>query len=551
MADSVDKNSASVRNRKKRIVVCCDGTGNDFSSPNVHPHDDDSGCNSNVVKFYTSLEVGRTAQGIEQVAYYHPGVGTMGAPTATNAFTRLMTKIGGLAFGLGFKENVFDAYRYLMENYNDNGGGDERDEVYIVGFSRGAYTARALAGLLDGYGLLCRGNEGHLPYAWKMYAEQHEHRGLREPKAADSFKETFSHKDFRIHFVGVWDTVSSVGWIAEPLRLFNVAKNETIDIARHAISIDERRCFFNDNLWGEPSAKTDLLQVWFSGVHSDVGGSYPQDGSGLSTTTLKWMLAEAKLAGLEFNEERKCRVLGGNPVPAKDAAGNDTLQCVAIPTHDLPNAEDADKELLYLPPLSYKMHDSMNWKWMIIECLPHLYYDKDLAASMGHGPHADVTRDDSAELYHIPFGRKARTIPNGAMVHCSVVKRMDIAGYKPVNLDRAMLTVDSRNDLEGRPYFRYQAPLAAPPGKLKQFFQSAGFMKTVGWLEAIVALFVLLWLLHFVVWLLHLAWIGLIWVDHSLPVEWRLRVHSAGRWIAHVVHVLLPHPGALRWTQRG
>ena len=94
----------------------------------------------------------------------------MGAPNARNRLERKWSVLKGLAFGAGFRDNVFDAYRFLMDNYDDNGG--DPDHVYLFGFSRGAYTIRALSGLLHGYGLLCRGNEGHLPYAWRMFTDQ-------------------------------------------------------------------------------------------------------------------------------------------------------------------------------------------------------------------------------------------------------------------------------------------------------------------------------------------------------------------------------------------
>jgi uncharacterized protein (DUF2235 family) len=135
---------------------------------------------------------------------------------------------------------------------------------------------------------LCRGNEGHLPYAWNAYVQQHDQRAQNSVTPNLRFKETYSRKKFRIHFLGILDTVSSVGWIRKPLRLFNIAQNPTIRIGRHAVSIDERRCFFRDNLWeratheqlqtakseADPNPTQDILQVWFPGVHSDVGGSY-------------------------------------------------------------------------------------------------------------------------------------------------------------------------------------------------------------------------------------------------------------------------------------
>ena len=257
--------------KPKNIIICCDGTGNEFGDSN-----------SNVLKLYTTLDLDDPTR---QVAYYHPGVGTMGDPAIRNWCLRKWSVIKGLAFGAGFKDNVFDAYRYLMEVYN------EGDRIYLFGFSRGAYTARALAGLLHGYGLLHRGNEGHLAYAWRLFVGEvkKQRRQLKKARrdrnvanahtiAHDTaFASTFS-RPVRLRFVGVWDTVSSIGWIYEPLRLLSLAQNEIIDVARHAVSIDERRSFFRDNLYGDPLPGQDITQLWFPGVHSDVGGSYPARG---------------------------------------------------------------------------------------------------------------------------------------------------------------------------------------------------------------------------------------------------------------------------------
>src|SRR5580693_4450597 len=135
----------------KNIVICCDGTGNDFGG-------DD---NSNVVKLYSTLVINET-----QAGYYHPGVGTMGDPRAREWFSKHWSRLMGLALGAGLLENVADAYRYLMEAYVDG------DRVFLFGFSRGAYTARALAGVLNMYGLLCPGNEGLIPYILRMYAKR-------------------------------------------------------------------------------------------------------------------------------------------------------------------------------------------------------------------------------------------------------------------------------------------------------------------------------------------------------------------------------------------
>ncbi len=275
----------------KNIVICCDGTGNEFGD-----------CNSNVLKLYTTLDLEDETR---QVAYYHPGVGTMGDPGIRHWIPRKWSVVKGLAFGAGFKDNVFDAYRYLMEVYN------EGDHIYLFGFSRGAYTARALAGLLHGYGLLHRGQRrpprpappGASSSAKSKSSAVQLKKRSSQPQASNN-AHTIARPDtalrqhvltpVRLRFVGVWDTVSSIGWIYEPLRLLSLAQNEIIDVARHAASIDERRAFFRDNLYGPPvNDKQDIAQLWFPGVHSDVGGSYPREDSDPALATLRWMLGEA------------------------------------------------------------------------------------------------------------------------------------------------------------------------------------------------------------------------------------------------------------------
>ena len=388
----------------KRIVVCCDGTGNEFAGV------DATDSNSNVVKLYTALQLD-----YEQYAYYHPGVGTMGDPTK-KGIGRAWSMVKGLAFGSGFEENVLDAYRYLMQHYNSG------DRVYIFGFSRGAYTARALAGLLHGYGLLCRGNEGHIPYAWRMYKQAMvQHQNRRTIPTDFSFRDTFSHPYFMIDFVGLWDTVSSVGWITTPLRLLHLAQNPTIMKGRHAVSIDERRCFYQDNLWGSqvevqypPSIECakppiwvdrpkmqDVLQVWFSGVHSDVGGSYPQLESKLSNITLRWMIeqAEDNGRGLTFDPIRRDMV----------TRDQEPREAPCLVKSIFP---------LYEAPKTGPVHKSLSGPWWALEFFPHRYYD----------------RDDAKEKMRIPLGA-FRSMPAGSLIHPSVKQRMqDDICYRPPSI---------------------------------------------------------------------------------------------------------------------
>lgn len=315
----------------KNIVLCCDGTGDEFGG-------DD---NSNVVKLYSTLTINS-----EQAGYYHPGIGTRADPNARTRVGRLWSRIKGLAFGAGFLANVEDAYRYLMNTYADD------DRVFLFGFSRGSYTVRALAGVLHMYGLLCPGNEGLIPYIIGMFARKtREAAGkVNTFEVAENFKSTFS-RECPLHFVGLWDTVSSVGWITSPMKLPYTARNAGIRIGRHAVSIHERRCYFRQNLWGAPFPGQDIKQVWFRGDHGDIGGGYAESESQLSKMTLEWMLHEAARAGLNIDYGKAAVVLG------KAARPKSWMPQFVAPDGNGP------------------IHDSLRGPWWILEYLPHRYVD--------------------------------------------------------------------------------------------------------------------------------------------------------------------------------
>ena len=269
----------------KKIVICCDGTGNEFGEQI-----------SNVVKLYQML-----IRSSEQITYYHPGLGTMGARNALTPIGKWWTKVIGLAFGYGISDNVADAYLFLMRRFQ------EGDEVYVFGFSRGAYTARALCGMLHIVGLLTEDNEALIPYAIRMIK-----RREIDFKVAAQFKKTFS-RVCKPHFLGVWDTVSSVGWVYNGVRFpfTNVTRNPDLNIVRHAVSIDERRAFFRQNLVGPPNGpQQDVMELWFAGVHSDIGGGYPEQESQLSKISLRWMVYEAVRAGLVVDQKSMADILG-------------------------------------------------------------------------------------------------------------------------------------------------------------------------------------------------------------------------------------------------
>ena len=352
----------------KNIVICCDGTGNQFGTQN-----------SNVVNLYKTLHADAT-----QVAYYHPGVGTIGARAALDRVSKWWTRVLGLAFGYGISDNIADAYQFLMREFQPG------DRLYVFGFSRGAYTARALCGMLHIVGLLTEGNEALIPYAIRMIKRKR----IDFAVAAD-FKKTFS-RDCKPHFVGVWDTVSSVGWVYDTVRFpfTRATKNADFNIVRHAVAIDERRAFFRQNSFGDPhDAQQDVQEVWFAGVHSDVGGSYPEAESQLSKVALQWMLDEAEHAGLRLDPKRRADILGARaPYVAPDPASN-------------------------------HQHNSLRGWWWIAELWPKVSHRQ--TKSGGWRPYIRVN-----------LGRR-RFIPAGALIHESVNQRLQqVPGYRPPNLPK-------------------------------------------------------------------------------------------------------------------
>ena len=265
----------------KNIIICFDGTGNEFGKNN-----------SNVIKLYQMM-----ADTPGQITYYHPGLGTMGSKNALSRIGKAWTKLIGLAFGYGISENIADGYRFLMNTY------EEGDKIFLFGFSRGSYTARAFAGILRWFGLLTRGNDALIPYVIRMAKQE-----KRDYDLMTKFQYTFC-VECKTHFLGLWDTVSSVGWVYNAVTFPSTFVNPDLNIVRHAMSIDERRAFFRQNLFAAPDAKQDFVQKWFAGVHSDVGGGYPDDVAGLSNIALWWMVRESEPMGLLLDQAEKAKIL--------------------------------------------------------------------------------------------------------------------------------------------------------------------------------------------------------------------------------------------------
>ncbi|GGR32115.1 DUF2235 domain-containing protein [Streptomyces netropsis] len=277
----------------KRLIVCCDGTWNLA----------DQLSKTNVTK--VALAVRPRAAGVEQRVYYHSGVGT-----------RRWERLRGGAFGMGLSGNVMDAYRFLVGDYEPG------DELFLFGFSRGAFTARSLAGLVRNSGILRRENVDRIMDAWALYRDR-----LEKPSGTAStlFRRTYAHET-EIQFIGVWDTVGALGiplpgaggtpnngpWWRKPVDLANrrwgfhdTELSSWVKGAFHALAVDEQRTPFRPTLWhqkpGAAENGQELKQVWFTGSHSQVGGGDKE--TALSDITLLWMVAQAHRYGLEFDTE--------------------------------------------------------------------------------------------------------------------------------------------------------------------------------------------------------------------------------------------------------
>ena len=347
----------------KNIVICLDGTGNQFKEEN-----------SNVVKLFRVLE--RSSD--QEVAYYDPGVGTLADPSYKTPIAKKINKGLGLAFGRGLTKNIEQAYSYLMDQYEEN------DRIFIFGFSRGAYTARALAGFIRACGLLEKGCQNLIPYAMKLYKTQPPNFEILQ-----KFKSTYG-RNCKIHFLGLWDSVSTFGWIYDPVFLPFTSNNKCVQTVRHALAIDERRAFYQPVLWGREFEKSqDIKEVWFAGVHSDVGGGYGESKSCLGKITLKWMLDEARAdnIGLKISDEKYQRYVMGT------------------------------KDGKYVGPSVEKDPEtSLKGAWWLVQRLPQRIWN--------HKQQRKV----------LQFPKQFRQIEPGSTLHHSVLEKINTTVYRPENL---------------------------------------------------------------------------------------------------------------------
>jgi len=398
----------------RTLVLCFDGTGDQFDSDN-----------SNIVEFFSLLKKDDPSK---QLVYYQAGIGTYTVPQiATPMFAKFSKMVDeGIAWNLD--AHIMGGYEFIMQNYHSG------DRICIFGFSRGAYTARCLAGMIHKVGLLPVSNNQQVPFAYKMYTRTDD-LGWKQSNA---FKKAFSI-DVDIEFLGVWDTVNSVGLI--PRRLPFTTSNTVVSTFRHAVSLDEHRAKFKANLWNRPlkdeeflsisdqklakqaqkgkasssptkvhhhkdslkilegkyGAKdrlkpTDVDEVWFSGAHCDIGGGSVATGLQpcLARIPLRWMIRECfkTNSGIMFHVDG-LKEIGLDPaticLPRPPAIPVDPTNPQVF-ISPIPKTQPTDEEIAHIAEENLKKTEEeleladalspiydqlqLHWMWWILEIIP-------------------------------------------------------------------------------------------------------------------------------------------------------------------------------------
>ncbi len=345
---------------KRNIVICSDGTGNTFDKSV-----------SNVTRLIKLLALNKPE---EQVVFYDQGIGTnekrltavgnygasvqgekslftLPGPPKRRLYADKLALVLGLLAGYGLQANVGEMYCTLSQHCGPD------DNIFLFGFSRGAFTVRALAGLLYRCGLLPKDVANDtakfkpcFKRAWQLFQPIHE-----DELEITAFRcEHDGPPDCAIHFLGLWDTVKSYGGL-RPVMLPHLRHNPIVRTVRHALALDERRAWFDATTWGQLDSdrcgaklrlktkdlpkyqRQDIDEVWFSGCHSDIGGGDAEEIT--SNIALRWMLGEARAAGLLLNPK-------GEDVVTTD-----------------------------VPAKPVEVHESMNWKWWLVERIPRWEID--------------------------------------------------------------------------------------------------------------------------------------------------------------------------------
>ncbi|WP_421852819.1 T6SS phospholipase effector Tle1-like catalytic domain-containing protein [Oricola sp.] len=394
----------------KNIVILCDGTSNQIEEDRT-----------NILRLYGCLR-----KNDRQVVFYDPGVGTFGGENDWLRTTRKTKEVWGLATGWGLDHNVKEAYRFLVEHFDPGKKKTAakpavpQDDIYIFGFSRGAYTASVLAGFIHAFGIMDLVQINLLDYAYRTYKGISERDATPENPNAPFLPMRLYERALTPHrpdikALGLFDTVASVielGKVWPQLRTHPFTrKNPSVQHVRRAVAIDERRTMFNPVLWelggsftGPPFKKReavpqDAKEVWFSGVHGDVGGGYEEEKSAQAKLPLLWMIREMEEIGLKVYESTVRKIVLG---------------------------EDPKHPSYVKPGVGQKINISMTRAWRVVEFLPRKVPTTSHRARGGGGVY--IPRSDH------------RSMPENAEIHESVFERMKAdPSYRPVNLPASAL----------------------------------------------------------------------------------------------------------------
>ncbi|KAF8962961.1 hypothetical protein BDZ97DRAFT_1920088 [Flammula alnicola] len=490
LGDEIVWDTIPPNNVNRTLVLCFDGTGDQFDADN-----------SNIVELFSMLKKDNPDK---QLVYYQAGIGTYTSPQIATPLASSISKSLDMAVAWNIDAHIMGGYEFLMQNYRTN------DKICIFGFSRGAYTARCLAGMIHKVGLLPTCNHQQVPFAYKMYTQADDDGW----KMSNAFKKAFSI-DVDIEFLGVWDTVNSVGLI--PRRLPFTTSNTAVKTFRHAIALDERRAKFKANHWNRPTAaeqslsvtdreikakvkkvhahehahkpgkgeparksslkelevkyakerarETDIEEVWFAGCHCDIGGGSVGNGASpcLARIPLRWMLRECfkTETGILFHIDGLKHVgldpaalypvvLPRPPALPLNTYSAETSLIQPIPKNEPACCDDHDddgEDLLFGEELKETEEEadlkdalapvydqlSLKWHWWLLEVLPtklRFQQAKDDDDSK-EWEWATKLHMNMGEGRHIPRQHKA-----GVKIHRSVKTRMEAAyadgsKYKP------------------------------------------------------------------------------------------------------------------------
>jgi uncharacterized protein (DUF2235 family) len=399
MPESSERSPEKAEQKGRNLVILCDGTGNELGRALTSEQRDIR--ITNVLKLFRITEKRKN-----QLVWYSPGVGTIGRNDWLHRVRQKFVEFVGLATGYGLDANVLGAYRFLVENWQRG------DRIFLFGFSRGAWTVRVLAGMLHLVGLVRPDQINMCDSALGTYK-----RAAAKDKLSIAwhFARVIAARYPTIHFLGCWDSVSSVlvprpdrFWLPSLEELPFTKTNPSVATFRHALALDECRAMFPVAEWAQPqpyvrnrfrpkeTEPQDIEQRWFAGVHSDVGGGYPERESGLSKLALVWLLEEATNAGLTLNKPNYRHLALGEP-------------------------KEGSEHEYHKPDSTGDLHKSLRHFWWLFELVP-----KRVKKPMWNRP----------SLFGLYFPlAQPRWVDSAHALDPSIAERMNrVPDYRPPNL---------------------------------------------------------------------------------------------------------------------